>query len=308
MTVMMMSHPACAAHETPPGHPEQVARLRTALEAAAGLDVTRTDAPLAADADLLRAHPQAYLDHLRASEPQDGVAQLDPDTWMSPGSCEAAWRSAGGAIRAVDAVMRGEAGAAFSACRPPGHHAERSTAMGFCLLGNVAIAAKYALAQYGLSRVAIVDFDVHHGNGTQDLVQDDPRILFVSSHQMPLYPETGDPSETGADHNVLNMALAAGSGGDEMRGTYTALAFPALEAFAPELVLISAGFDAHADDPLAGLNWTEADFAWLTHRLCDLADRFCGGRVVSVLEGGYDLPALGRSIRTHLETLIERHG
>lgn len=308
MTVMMISHPACAAHQTPEGHPEQVARLAAVTDAVRDLDLLRVEAPLASDADILRAHPAAYLDRIRAAEPDDGIAQLDPDTWMSPGSVEAALRSAGGAIRAIDAVINGEASAAFSAGRPPGHHAETSKPMGFCLFGNVAIAAKYALEVHGLSRVAIVDFDVHHGNGTQDLVQNDPRILFISSHQMPLYPETGDPSETGIDHNVLNMALAAGSAGDEMRGAYTALAFPKIEEFQPELLIISAGFDAHSDDPLAQLNWVEDDFVWLTENLCDLADRFCAGRVVSALEGGYHLNALGRSTRAHLDALIRRAG
>lgn len=304
--IALITHPECLEHITPPGHPEQVARLDAVYTATADLKVQRILAPMAADDDILRVHPKSHIDALRAAAPAQGQARLDADTWMSPGSLAAAWRAAGGAIRAVDAVLGTEVGAAFSACRPPGHHAERDKPMGFCLLGNVAAAAKHALDHHGLKRVAIVDFDVHHGNGTQDLVEDDPRILFVSSHQMPLYPGTGDPSETGVADNVLNMALADGSGGEEMRGAYSALALPKIDAFAPELIVISAGFDAHADDPLAGLRWVEDDFIWLTERLCDLADAHCGGRLVSVLEGGYDLDALGRSVRAHLQTLIRR--
>jgi acetoin utilization deacetylase AcuC-like enzyme len=206
----------------------------------------------------------------------------------------------------VDAVLAGEAANAFVACRPPGHHAERETAMGFCLFGTVAIAARHAMERHGLSRVAIVDFDVHHGNGTQDLLWDEARALFVSSHQMPLYPGSGNPHETGAHDNVMNVPLAPMTDGNMMRRAYEAEVFPALLDYRPELLLISAGFDAHAADPLANLEWTAEDFAWLTERLCDVAEETCGGRVVSTLEGGYDLDALGLSVAAHVRVLMER--
>ncbi|PIE09873.1 MAG: acetoin utilization protein [Rhodobacterales bacterium] len=306
MTTALITHPDCTGHVNPDGHPEQVARLAAVLDALEGLDLLRVTAPLAADDDVLRVHPQSHLDALRAAVPDQGQAPLDADTWVSPGSMAAAHRSAGGVLRAVDMVLGGEAGNAFAAGRPPGHHAEREKPMGFCLFGNVAMAAKYALDHHGLERVAIVDFDVHHGNGTQDLCEDDPRILFVSSHQMPLYPGTGDPSETGVDNNVLNIALADGSDGAVMRDIYTREVFPAIRAHRPDLILVSAGFDAHADDPLAGLRWHERDFTWLTGQLCDLAEDLCGGKLVSALEGGYDLAALGRCARAHVEVLIGR--
>jgi acetoin utilization deacetylase AcuC-like enzyme len=211
----------------------------------------------------------------------------------------------GAACRAVDAVLSGEVANAFAATRPPGHHAEAETTMGFCLFGNVAIAAKRALDYHGLSRVAVVDFDVHHGNGTQALLWDEPRVRFVSSHQMPLWPGSGRRDESGAHGQILNIPLRPGSHGGPMRTAYTAQAFPMLDAFAPELVLISAGFDAHAADPLAGLDWETDDFAWLTRHLCDLAARHCSGRVVSVLEGGYDLAALGQSVAAHVRVLMD---
>jgi acetoin utilization deacetylase AcuC-like enzyme len=224
---------------------------------------------------------------------------------MSPGSWEAALRAIGGAEAAVDAVISGAAANAFVAMRPPGHHAERERAMGFCLFGTVSVAAKYALDHHGLSRVAVLDFDVHHGNGTQDLLWDEPRAIFVSSHQMPLYPGTGKADETGAHGQIVNLPLRPGSGRAEMRAVWES-ALARVEAFAPDLVLLSAGFDAHRDDPLAGLNWTEADFAWITAAICDMAARCCGGRVVSCLEGGYDLPALAASVAAHVTVLMER--
>jgi acetoin utilization deacetylase AcuC-like enzyme len=224
---------------------------------------------------------------------------------MSVGTLEAAFRCVGGVVRAVDMVLAGDAPNAFVAMRPPGHHAERETPMGFCFFGNVAIAAKYALDHHGLDRVAIVDFDVHHGNGTQDLVEEDPRILFCSTHQMPLYPGTGAAHETGVG-NVLNCPLPDGAGSKAFRDVMTQAVLPRIDAFKPELIVISAGFDAHADDPLAGMNLTEDDFAWITNQLCDVADRHCQGRVVSSLEGGYDLPALGASAAAHVNVLRER--
>lgn len=306
MATYVYTYSGFADHVTPPGHPEQVARLDAVARAVARMPVTLTDAPLADEAEVLRCHPRAYLDKVKAAVPQHGWVALDGDTHLSSGSLDAALHAVGGICAAVDAVMAGEVSNAFVAGRPPGHHAETSTAMGFCLFGTVAIGAKRLLDHHGLSRVAIVDFDVHHGNGTQDLLWDDARALFISSHQMPLYPGTGHPDERGAHGQIVNVPLRSGSGGAEMRATYEAQVFPALEAFAPEFLLISAGFDAHRDDPLAGLNWIAADYAWLTRRLLDIAERHAGGRVVSTLEGGYDLEALEECVAAHLGVMEER--
>ena len=304
MTTALLTHPDCLNHLTPEGHPERVARLEALLPRLEGKDLLRVRAPLAADDDLLLAHPQDHLDAIKAAEPERGIRQLDPDTWMSPGSLQAALRAAGGAVRAVDMVLSGEADNAFVACRPPGHHAETRAPMGFCLFGTVAIAAKHALERQGLERVAIVDFDVHHGNGTQDLVQSDGRILFVSTHQMPLYPGTGAPSETGPAGTVLNIALDEGTTGEVYRRILTDTILPRLRAFRPELLILSAGFDAHANDPLAGISLETADFAFVTEELCRLAAEVCEGRVVSCLEGGYDLDALAESGEAHVDALI----
>ncbi len=306
MTTALYSHPEFGAHLTPPGHPEQVARLQAVASGLAGLPLDRRLAPLADEAEVLRCHPARYLARVKAAVPATGWAQLDADTYLSPGSLEAALRAVGGACAAVDAVLAGDVKNAFIACRPPGHHAETETAMGFCLFGTVAIAAKRALDHHGLSRVAVVDFDVHHGNGTQDLLWDEGRCLFASSHQMPLYPGSGRVTETGAQGQIVNLPLREGSGGGAMRAGYEARIFPALAAWKPELILISAGFDAHADDPLAGLDWQVDDFRWLTERICDLAAEHAGGRVVSCLEGGYDLPALAASVAAHVGVLEER--
>ena len=308
MKTALITHPDCYDHVTPPGHPEQVARLDAVLGSLEDLDLVRVKAPLAAEDDLLRAHPRTHVDAIRAAAPDEGWRSLDADTHMSVGTLAAAYRAAGGVVRAVDMVLGGEAANAFVAMRPPGHHAERTTAMGFCFFGNVAIAAKHALDHHGLKRVAIVDFDVHHGNGTQDLVEDDARILFCSTHQSPLFPGTGAAHETGAHDNVLNVPLPDGTGSNGFRDAMTRLVLPRVDAFAPQLLLISAGFDAHRDDPLAGMNLVESDFAWITDELCRLADRHCAGRVVSSLEGGYDLAALGASTRAHVETLMEHAG
>ena len=302
MTCVVYSHPECRGHVTPPGHPERVERLQAVERGLAGMAVDRRECPPGDEAEVLRCQPAGYLARVKAAVPSDGWAQLDGDTFLSSGSFEAAMRAAGGICAAVDAVVSGEAKTAFVAGRPPGHHAERETAMGFCLFGTVAIAAKRALDHHGLGRVAIVDFDVHHGNGTQDLLWDERRCLFVSSHQTPLYPGTGRPEERGAHGQVLNVQLRAGSGGQAMREIYEGVVFPALAAWEPELLLISAGFDAHADDPLAGLEWQAEDYRWLTDRLCD----FAGGRVVSSLEGGYDLDALAASVSAHVGVLEER--
>nr|WP_309501364.1 histone deacetylase family protein [uncultured Roseovarius sp.] len=308
MPTALITHSDCLQHINPQGHPEQVARLEHVLAALAGKSLVRVDAPLAEDAHLLRAHPKAHIDAIRAAAPASGLVLLDADTSMSPGSLAAALRAAGGAVHAVDMVMAGDVRNAFVACRPPGHHAEKTTPMGFCLFGNVAIAAKHALEHHGLGRVAIVDFDVHHGNGTQDLCQDDPRILFCSTHQMPLFPGTGQPSETGCDGNVVNVALPEGAGSTAFRQVMEGQVLPAVDVFAPEMVFISAGFDAHRADPLAGLDLVEDDFAWATRRICDLADVHAGGRVVSSLEGGYDLKALAASAAAHVDVLMARAG
>ncbi|MFP4275478.1 MAG: histone deacetylase family protein [Paracoccaceae bacterium] len=305
MTTALITHADALTHVTPPGHPERAARLEHVLHALEPLELLRVTAPLAAEDDVLRLHSEPYLRMLRDALPEEGLAQLDDDTFLSPGSLDAAFRGAGAAIRAVDMVLAGEAGNAFCAMRPPGHHAETATPMGFCLFGNAALAAKHALDHHGLGRVAVVDFDVHHGNGTQDLLWDERRSLFFSSHQRPLWPGTGARDETGAHDNVVNLPLAPGSGGTEMRALYEAEVFPRLRAFAPELLVISAGFDAHEDDPLANLTWQAEDFAWLTRRLCAVAAEICGGRVVSVLEGGYDLGALAAGAVAHVTELQE---
>ena len=305
MKTALITHADCLDHVTPSGHPEQVARLEHVLHALAPLDLIRVTAPLAADDDLLRVHPKSYLDEIKRMRPDTGTVQVDADTHMSSGSVDAAYRAAGGTLRAVDMVLTGEAKNAFVATRPPGHHAETATAMGFCLFGNAALGAKHALDYHGLQRVAVVDFDVHHGNGTQDILWDDPRALTITSQQMPLWPGTGAANETGAHENVFNISLEPETTGDTMRAVYSETVFPRLRAFAPELIIVSAGFDAHRDDPLAQLNWETDDFQWLGRELCSLAYEICKGRLVSVLEGGYDLHALATSAKVFVTELIE---
>jgi acetoin utilization deacetylase AcuC-like enzyme len=269
-------------------------------------DLVRLDAPEGSETDILRVHPIEYLDNLKQKSPVDGFVALDPDTFMSAGSLSAAMRGVGGITKAVDLVMNNQANNVFVVTRPPGHHAEKETSMGFCLFGNVSIAAKYALDHYKLPKVAIVDFDVHHGNGTQDILWSEKRSLFISSHQMPLYPGTGKENEIGIENNILNIPLPPNTMGKDFRYLYENKVFPALEKFSPDLLLVSAGFDAHASDPLANINLAEEDFAWVTGRLCDLADKHCNGRLVSTLEGGYDLDALATCVTTHLKTLLDR--
>ncbi|RLK03512.1 histone deacetylase family protein [Ruegeria conchae] len=305
MKTALLTHADCLNHATPEGHPERVARLEHILHALEDLDLQRVTAPLAADDDLLRVHPQSHISDILDQRPSDGFKQIDGDTFMSPGSVDAAYRAAGAVVRAVDLVLGGEAPNAFCAIRPPGHHAETEAAMGFCLFGNAALAAKHALDHHGLNRVAVVDFDVHHGNGTQDLLWDEKRALVITSQQMPLWPGSGRTDETGAYETVLNIPLAPGTGGAEMRAAYEAQAFPRLRAFKPELIIVSAGFDAHQDDPLANLNWSTGDFAWITAELCKIADEVCDGRIVSTLEGGYDLNALAEATRAHVEELMK---
>ena len=306
---LLVENPAGLDHLTPLGHPERVERLseiNEALSAPEFDDLTRMIAPMADEAVLLLGHPQSYIDWVRAQIPASGRAALDADTHASPGSWEAALRGVGGCIAAIDAVLGRQAKNAFVATRPPGHHAEKTRAMGFCLFSTVAIAARYALEHHGLSRVAVVDFDVHHGNGTQDVLWDEPRALFISSHQMPLYPGSGAANERVGSNNVLNLPLAPATDGAAMRRAYETQGFARLRDWAPELILISAGFDAHADDPLANLMLDEEDFAWITRSLCDIADEVCAGRVVSTLEGGYDLPALAACAAVHVTELKER--
>ncbi|HHL20527.1 MAG TPA: histone deacetylase family protein [Aliiroseovarius sp.] len=307
MTTALITHPDCLEHVNPPGHPESVARLEAvmaALAAPAFDTLHRVEAGLADDSLLELAHSRPHIDRIRAGVPDRGWAQLDADTAMSPGSLTAALRAVGGVTDAVDMVLRGDALSAFVACRPPGHHAERARPMGFCLFSNIAIAALHALEHHGLARVAVLDFDVHHGNGTQDVLWNEARALFVSSHQMPLYPGTGAASETGAHDNILNMPLAPGTGSAEMRAAWQG-ALARVADFAPELILVSAGFDAHARDPLGGLDWQDRDYAWLTGAICDLARKTCDGRVVSALEGGYDLEALAGATAAHVSALME---
>jgi acetoin utilization deacetylase AcuC-like enzyme len=308
MSVALITHLACLEHDPGPWHPECPDRLRAvlrALEAEEFLPLLREQAPLATVEQLCRVHPENYVDTILAIRPEagDSVA-IDGDTVMSHGSAEAALRAAGGAIHAVDAVVDGWARRAFAAVRPPGHHAERRTAMGFCLFSNAAVAARHAQAR-GLGRVAVVDFDVHHGNGTQDIFYDDANLFYGSSHQFPCYPGTGAVSERGAADNVVNVPLAPGTGSKEFRAAWTNVLLPALNRFAPDLVIVSAGFDAHKADPLAQLRLETADFAWITEHLLETAGRHSDGRMVSVLEGGYDLDALAASAAVHVRALLQ---
>jgi acetoin utilization deacetylase AcuC-like enzyme len=306
MTTVLYTHEACLEHDPGPHHPESPARLEAVLEALsdpAYAKLERREAPRASLAQIARAHPGDFVERVLAAVPKQGYAALDADTVLSPGSGEAALRAAGAAIAAVDAVIAGEAKSAFCAVRPPGHHAEPRRAMGFCLFNNVAIAALHARAQHGLARVAVVDFDVHHGNGTQAAFERDPSLLYASTHQMPLYPGTGAVSERGVG-NIVNVPLRPMSGSEEFRKAFTATILPALEAFRPELLIISAGFDAHRDDPLAQLMLVEADYAWCTERLVEIAAKHAGGRIVSSLEGGYDLDALAASTAVHVAALM----
>ncbi len=306
MSTLYLTHPACLEHDNGFGHPERPDRLR-ALERALENDVfqnlIREQAPLGTLEQAELAHPAAYVDRVAAASPEEGHVQLDPDTSMSPGSLMAALRGIGAATTAVDEVMEGKVRNAFCGIRPPGHHAEKVKAMGFCLFNNAAVAAYHARRRHGAERVAVIDFDVHHGNGTQDIFFEDAGMFYGSTHQMPLYPGTGAMSETGVG-NVFNAPLAPGDGGPEFREAMAVVILPALERFAPDLIVISAGFDAHTRDPLANINLVEADFAWITKRLMDVAENCCNGRVVSLLEGGYDLQGLALSAAAHVRALM----
>ena len=301
----LVTHEECLQHLTPLGHPEQVARLEYILEALKDINLLRVSAPMAADDDILRIHPREHINYLQDSVPETGFKSLDGDTHISSGSLTAAYRAAGGVLRAVDLVLSGEAKNAFAAVRPPGHHAETLSAMGFCLFGNIALGVKHALDFHGLKKVAVIDFDVHHGNGTQEILWDESRCLTFTSQQIPLWPGTGTEEEQGNYNNIVNIPLPPRSTGALMRQKYEALVFPVLQNFEPELILISAGFDAHEADPLAELNWSTEDFSWLTERLCKIAEECCEGRLVSTLEGGYDLEALADSVKVHVKKLCE---
>ena len=307
MSTLLISNPAGLDHLTPAGHPERPDRLRVVervLEDEKFQTLAREQAPAAEFEAITRCHPLEYVEQIRDATPKSGLVYLDGDTSMSPGSFEAALRGAGGAVRAVDEVMEGKAVNAFVATRPPGHHAETATPMGFCLFNNAAIAARHAQKKHGAERVAIVDFDVHHGNGSQEIFWSDPTVMYCSTHQMPLYPGTGAASERGVHDTIVNAPLKPGDGGPAFRGAMEAVILPRLSAFRPGLVVISAGFDAHTRDPLANLNLVEADFAWATQKLMEVADRSAGGRIVSVLEGGYDLQGLARSVAAHVTALM----
>ncbi|RXT50460.1 acetoin utilization protein [Bosea sp. Tri-44] len=307
MTTLLISHPSSLRHATPPGHPERADRIRAveqALEEERFTALQRVEAPEGTLAQVLLCHPAAYADAIVAAAPQDGLVQIDADTIMSPGTLSAVLHGVGAAVHAVDEVMTGRATNAFSAMRPPGHHAETDRAMGFCFFNNAAIAARHAQRTHGAERVAIVDWDVHHGNGTQEIFWGDASVLYASTHEMPLYPGTGAPSERGEHGTIVNAALRAGDGTDAFRDAFESAILPRLTAFQPDLVIISAGFDAHWRDPLANLNLKEADFTWATQKLMEIADRHAGGRIVSILEGGYDLEGLSKSAAAHVTALM----
>lgn len=311
MTTVLLTHPSFVHHDTGPGHPERPDRMRAIDRALAADDFSglrREEAPLRDDVEtqIALAHPQKYIDAIKANRPKRGAyARLDPDTVMSAGSWEAALRAVGAGLRAVDLVMDEKSGIknAFCQVRPCGHHAETARAMGFCIFSNVAIAGLYARAKHGAKRVAVVDFDVHHGNGTQEIFWSNKDLFFGSTHQMPLYPGTGAISETGAG-NIFNAPLRPYDGGEQFRAAFESRILPALRNFGPDIVLISAGFDAHEADPLANLRLLEPDFAWATEQICEVAARHAKGRVVSMLEGGYDLDALARSAGVHVRALM----
>jgi acetoin utilization deacetylase AcuC-like enzyme len=307
MPTLLVSQSNFESHVTPSGHPERADRIRAVEQALAGdrfSALLRKDAPSGDLALAELVHGPAYLKRLRAARPAEGIGRIDEDTFISSGSLDAVATGLGGALLALDAVLLGEVDNAFCAIRPPGHHAERDTPMGFCLVNTIAVVAREAQRKYGAERVAIVDFDVHHGNGTQDIFEADPTVFYASSHQMPLFPGTGHPRETGVG-NIVNAALPPNSGRPEMQAAYEGRILPALNDFSPDLLLVSAGFDADYRDPLAQLNWTPDDFAWITGRLMDFAGRRCDNRIVSLLEGGYDRAGLAAGVTAHVSMLLD---
>src|SRR5262245_16526503 len=306
MTTALITHPACLRHEPPPGHPERPARLQSilgALETDEFSSLVRREAPEASLDAIARVHDRDYVEEVLAEIPRSGVVHFDADTAVSPGSRDAILRAAGAVIEAVDMVIKGEVQNVFCAVRPPGHHALPNRAMGFCLFNNVAVGAAHARAVHNLKRVAVIDFDVHHGNGTEAMFFANPELFYASTHQYPLYPGTGRPGERRPDH-IVDLPLPPGAGGAEFRHAFSDTLLPALTAFRPDMVFISAGFDAHQDDPLAQMRLVESDYSWATEALCAIAARQCSGRVVSTLEGGYDLSALARSARAHVQALM----
>jgi acetoin utilization deacetylase AcuC-like enzyme len=307
LNTLLLSHRSALSHDMGPGHPERPDRVRVIeriLEHEKFHALIRDQAPLGSKESVLRVHPAAYFQAIEETSPKEGMARLDSDTAMCPGTLEAVMRAIGGATMAVDAVMAGEATNAFCAVRPPGHHAEPDRAMGFCLFNNVAVGALRAHLRHGCERVAVIDFDVHHGNGTQAMFAADPRLFYASTHQWPLYPGTGARDERGEHNNIVNAPLAAGDDGAVFREAMEVAVLPRIEAFRPDLIIISAGFDGHKRDPLGNINLVEADYAWATRKLMEAADKNCGGRVVSLLEGGYDLEGLARSTAAHVLALM----
>lgn len=307
MFTLLLTHPACLNHLTPLGHPERPDRLRAieqALEDEKFQPLSREQAPQAPAEIVALCHPMDYIEVIRGASPEEGMVRLDADTSMSPGSYEAALHAVGGGMRAVDEVMTGATNNAFVAVRPPGHHAEVARPMGFCLFNSAAIAARYAQDRYDVERAAIVDFDVHHGNGSQDIFWSDKTVMYCSTHEMPLYPGTGATSERGEFNTIVNAPLRAGDGGAQFKQAFETVILPRLREFKPDLLVISAGFDAHTRDPLANLNLVEADFSWVTKKLMEIADASAKGRIVSMLEGGYDLQGLSRSVAAHVTALM----
>jgi acetoin utilization deacetylase AcuC-like enzyme len=307
MTTLLITHPACLEHLTPLGHPERPDRLRAvaqALDAERFKPLVRVEAPSAAFETIALCHPMDYIVAIRDASPQQGMVRIDADTTMSPGTFEAALRAVGGGVHAVDEVMGGRAKNAFVAVRPPGHHTEVARPMGFCLFNNAAIAARHAQDHHGAERVAVVDFDVHHGNGSQDIFWSDKTVMYCSTHQMPLFPGTGAVGERGEFNTVVNAPLRAGDDGRVFRQAFESAILPRLRDFRPDLMVISAGFDAHRRDPLANIQLVEADFEWVTQKLMEIADQSANGRVVSLLEGGYDLEGLAGSAAAHVGALM----
>ena len=308
MSTLLITHPACLEHLTPMGHPERPDRLRAIermLENERFQTLAREQAQAAALETIALCHPMDYIETVRDATPSDGLVRLDADTTISPGSFEAALRAAGGGVHAVDEVVAGRVSNAFVATRPPGHHTETARPMGFCLFNNAAIAARYAQKRHGIDHAAIVDFDVHHGNGSQDIFWSDKTVMYCSTHQMPLYPGTGARNERGAHDTVVNAPLSPGDGGAQFREAFESTILPRLRNFQPELIVISAGFDAHQRDPLANLNLLEADFLWATQKIMEVAQTSANGRVVSMLEGGYDLEGLANSAVAHVSALMQ---